>query len=81
MKWAFWDAWSSVDDNMVKPVGSGAIEGLRDGMGRGKKNQVSSCRGAVKLSGSRRYWGAVELSINNCRIIFFIINIENNSNN
>ena len=44
----FWDASGGVDDNMVKPVGSGAIEGLRDGMGRGKKNQVNSCRGAVR---------------------------------
>ena len=44
----FWDAWGGVDDQMVKPVGSGVIEGLRDGMGRGKKNQVNSCRGAVR---------------------------------
>ena len=62
----FCDAWGGVDDNMVKPVGSGAIEGLRDKMlvmpsgsgvnnglleeiSRGKKNQVNSCRGAVRL--------------------------------
>ena len=44
----FWDTWGGVDDKMVKPVGSGAIEGLRDAMGRGMKNQGNSCRGAVR---------------------------------
>ena len=44
----FWDAWGGIDDKMVKPVGSGVSEGLRDEMGRGKKNQVNSCRGTVR---------------------------------